>query len=64
MQESKYGVEPNEIILETGIGRGFKEMCDVHEAKIVLVRFLIHVIVMYILLCKCIYTYYTLFLCL
>ena len=39
MQETKYGVEPNEIILETSMRRGFNEMCDVHEAAIVLVHF-------------------------
>jgi hypothetical protein len=39
-------------------------MCDAHEDIISLVCFFIHVVVMYILRYKCIYTYYTLFLCL
>ena len=43
--------------------RGFEAMHDVHEATKALVHFEIHV-VMYIILYKCIYTYYTLFLCL
>ena len=32
MQEPKYGVEQNEIILSTTMRRGFEEMCDVYEA--------------------------------
>jgi hypothetical protein len=63
MQETKYGLEPNEIILKIGMIHGFKEMCDVHEATIDLVHFFIDAVIMYILLYKCIYTYYTLFLC-
>ena len=31
MQETKYGVEPNEIILKTDMIHGFEAMCDVHE---------------------------------
>ena len=32
IQETKYGVEPNEIILSTGKRRGFEATCVVHEA--------------------------------
>ena len=39
MQETKYEVEPNEIILETSMRHGFKELCDVEEARIALVHF-------------------------
>ena len=39
MQETKYGVEPNETILKTSMIHGFETMCDVHEATITLVRF-------------------------
>ena len=39
MQETKYGVDPNEIMLETSMRHGFKEMRDVHETTIALVRF-------------------------
>ena len=39
MHETKYGVDPDEFILETGMRCGLKEMCDVHEATIALVRF-------------------------
>ena len=42
----------------------FEEICDVHEATVALVHFFIHVVVMYILPYKCVYTYYTSFLCL
>ena len=56
MQETKYGVEPKEIILKIGMIHGFEEMCDVHEVTIALIRFF-HAIIMYILLYKCIYTY-------
>ena len=59
----KYGVDPNESILSTGMKHDFEGMCDSHEATKDLVPFLNHV-VMYILPYKCIYTYYTLFLCL
>ena len=64
MKEMKYGVELNEIILKIGMIHGFEEICDVHEATLALVLFFIHAIIMHILLYKCIYTYYTLFLCL
>ena len=63
MQETKYGVEPNEIILKTNMIHGFETMCDVHEATKALVYFFIHVVVMHILLYKCMNTYYTLFPC-
>ena len=63
MQKEKHGVEPNEMILSIGMKHGFKTKCDVHEPIEALVYFCIHV-VMYILLYKCIYSYYTLFLCL
>ena len=63
LQETKYGVHLNEMILSTNMKHGFKVMCDVHEATKVLLCFLIHAI-MNILLYKFIYTYYTLFLCL
>ena len=39
MQETKYGVEPNETILKTGMIHGFEIMCDVHEATKALVHF-------------------------
>ena len=39
MQETNYGVESNEIILETSMRHGFKEMCDDYEATITLVHF-------------------------
>ena len=39
MQETKYGVEPNESILKAGMIHGFEEMCDVHEAIVALVHF-------------------------
>ena len=65
MHETKYGVNPNETILKTGMIHDFERMCDVHEATEALVRFCIHAVAMYILLYKCIYTYnYTLFMCL
>ena len=51
MQETKYDVEPNEMILSTGMKHGFKSMCDVHETIKALVHFFIH-LVMYILLYK------------
>ena len=38
MQEIKYGVEPNEIILSTSMRCGFEAMCDVHEAT----KFVVH----------------------
>ena len=38
MQETKYGVEPNEIILKIGMRHGFEEMCDIHEATIALLK--------------------------
>jgi hypothetical protein len=63
MQEAKYGVEPNETTLKTGMIHQFEAMYDVHDATKSLVHFFTHAVVMYILLYKCIYTYnYTLFL--
>ena len=32
MQETKYGMEPNETILKTDMIHGFEAMCNVHEA--------------------------------
>ena len=32
MQQTKYGAEPNETILEIGMIHSFEAMCDVHEA--------------------------------
>ena len=39
MWGTKYEVEPDENILKNGMIHEFEEMCDVHEAIIVLVRF-------------------------
>ena len=39
MQETKYGVEPNEIILKTCMIREFEEMCGIHEPTVALVHF-------------------------
>ena len=64
MQETNYEMDPNEIILKISMIYGFEEMYDIHEAILALVHFFIHSVVMYILLYKCLYTYYTLFLCL
>ena len=51
------------MILSTDMTHDLNEMCNIHEATKDLVHFFTHV-VMYILLYKCIYAYYTLFLCL
>ena len=32
MQETKYGVDPNETIFRSGMIHGFEAICDVHEA--------------------------------
>jgi hypothetical protein len=56
-------VELNETILKFCL-ICFESIYDVQEAIEALVHFFIHAVVMYILLYKCIYTYYTLFLCL
>ena len=39
MQETKYGVDPDESILKTRMIHGFEEMCHVHEVIISLVHF-------------------------
>ena len=62
LQETKYGVEPTKLILREGMQHGFGRMCIVHEAFIAMVCFFVYTII-YILLYKCRYTYYTLFLC-
>ena len=52
-----------EVIIDEGIKDGFETMHIVREAMEPLVHFFVYAI-MYILLYKCRYTYYTLFLCL
>jgi hypothetical protein len=39
MYETKYGVDPNENILEIGMIHGFQQVYDVHETTIDLVCF-------------------------
>jgi hypothetical protein len=40
MHETKYGVDPNETILKTGMIHGFESVCDIHKVTGALVHFL------------------------
>ena len=40
IHETKYGVEPNEIILSTGMRCGFEAIYDAHETTKALICFL------------------------
>ena len=65
MQETKYGVEPTKLTLrETNIQFDFERICIVYETIDGMVHFLFIYAIMYILLYKCRYTYYSLFICL
>ena len=63
MQETKYGEEPTKDILTRDLRHSFESMCIFYESLIAMVCFFIYAII-HILLDKCRFTHYTLFLCL
>jgi hypothetical protein len=63
MEETKYGMHTSEEILREVLKHGFERMCIFYERLGAKVCFFIYAIV-YILVYKCTYTYYNLFLCL
>ena len=44
MQEIKYGVKLDEMILNSGMKHGYGAMSDVHEETKVLINFVIHAV--------------------
>ena len=70
LHETKYEEVPTEQLLRDGMRFGFQRMCIIQDTDIAFVCFSIYIMFMYIkdiLVCvvyECIYTLYTIFLCL